>query len=171
MEAVQEHRQKIGRTNHTLLLDIKSDYGLETPYQGLERSFTGYVANVTETCDPENALPLITQVQVAAQPCGLAEALPDLKERTGVKTMLTDGGYGGILSDAALQEQGVKLIQSAIRVSSNFSLLIAASCRGVTGYSLSFIGGKCGWRALAGGLQSRGWGSLFQQNPSPNEIQ
>jgi hypothetical protein len=45
----------------------------------------------------------------------LAKALPNLEERTGVKTMMTDGGYGGESSDASLQEQGVKLVQSAIR--------------------------------------------------------
>ena len=45
----------------------------------------------------------------------LAEALPNLKERTGVETMITDGGYGGETSDPALQKQGVKLVQTAIR--------------------------------------------------------
>lgn len=160
-EAVQEHLQKIGQTIHALLLELKSDYGLETPYQVLERIFSenfdlvessprpkenseitsgclqsvddleatyrtkgaghykGYVANVTETCDPANELQLITKVQVAPNNVDdaqlLAEALPDLKERTGVDTMLTDAGYGGALSDAALQEQHVKLIQTAIR--------------------------------------------------------
>lgn len=81
--------------------------------------YKGYVANVTETCDPENELQLITKVQVAPNNVDdtqlLAEALPNLKERTAVKTMLTDGGYGGEDSDAALLEQDVKLIQTAIR--------------------------------------------------------
>jgi hypothetical protein len=81
--------------------------------------YKGYVANITETCDPENPLQLITKVQVAPNNVDdaqlLAEALPDLKERTGVETMITDGGYGGKASDAALQAQEVKLIQTAIR--------------------------------------------------------
>jgi hypothetical protein len=81
--------------------------------------YKGYVANLTETCDPENPLQLITKVQVAPNnvddPQLLAEALPNLKERTGVETMMTDGGYGGETSDPALQEQGVKLVQTAIR--------------------------------------------------------
>lgn len=81
--------------------------------------YKGYVANIAETCDPENPLQLITKVQVAPNkvddPQLLAEALPDLKKRTGVETMLTDGGYGGETSDAALQEQEVKLVQTAIR--------------------------------------------------------
>ena len=36
-------------------------------------------------------------------------------ERTHVDTLLTDGAYGGQASDAALQEQDVTLIQTAIR--------------------------------------------------------
>jgi hypothetical protein len=81
--------------------------------------YKGYVANLTETCDPENELQLITKVQVAPNNVDdsqlLAEALPSLKERTQVDTMLTDGGYGGQASDTALQEQEVQLIQTAIR--------------------------------------------------------
>jgi hypothetical protein len=81
--------------------------------------YKGYVANLTETCDPENELQLITQVQVAPNNVDdsqlLAEALPNLKERTDLDTMITDGGFGGEASDIALQEQGVTLIQTAIR--------------------------------------------------------
>jgi hypothetical protein len=81
--------------------------------------YKGYVANIAETCDPKNPLQLITKVQVASNNVDdsqlLAEALPNLKERTGVETMITDGGYGGETSDPALQEQEVKLIQTAIR--------------------------------------------------------
>ena len=81
--------------------------------------YKGYVANLSETCDPENELQLITKVQVAPNNLDdtqlLAEALPNLKERTGVETMITDGGYGGETSDVSLQKQGVNLIQTAIR--------------------------------------------------------
>ena len=136
-EAVQEHLQKIGQTIHTLLMELKSDYGLESPYQVLERIFAenfdlvesnprpkensaitsgclqsvddleatyrtkgtghykGYVANVSETCDPANELQLITKVQVAPNNVDdaqlLAEALPDQKKRTCVDAMITDG--------------------------------------------------------------------------------
>jgi len=81
--------------------------------------YKGYVANITETCDPENEIQLITKVQVAPNNVDdsqlLAEALPNLKERTDVGTLVTDGGYGGEVSDSALQEQNVALIQTAIR--------------------------------------------------------
>jgi hypothetical protein len=69
--------------------------------------YKGYVANITETCDPENDIQLITKLQVAPNNVDdgqlLAEALPNLKERTDLETMLTDGGYGSEVSDDALQ--------------------------------------------------------------------
>jgi hypothetical protein len=81
--------------------------------------YKGYVANLTETCDPENDLQLITKVQVAPNNVDdsqlLAEALPNLQEHTDLDTLLTDGGFGGEASDIALDAQGVKLIQTAIR--------------------------------------------------------
>ncbi|MCS6910334.1 MAG: transposase [Anaerolineales bacterium] len=57
----------------------------------------GYVVNLTETCDPQNALQLITKVQVAPNNTSdaqlLNEALPNLKERTELDTLVTDGAY------------------------------------------------------------------------------
>ena len=81
--------------------------------------YQGYVANLTETCDPENKLQLITKLQLAPNNTDddqmLAEALPNLKERTEVDEMNTDGGYGGSKSDPVLAKLKVELIQSAIR--------------------------------------------------------
>jgi hypothetical protein len=45
----------------------------------------------------------------------LAEALHKLKGRTTVETMITGGGYGGEATYAALHEQSVNLIETAIR--------------------------------------------------------
>jgi len=81
--------------------------------------YKGYVANLTETCDPANQLQLITKVQVASNnvddPQLLAEALPDLKQRTELQTIYTDGGHGGPVADVVLQKQQVEQIQTAIR--------------------------------------------------------
>jgi hypothetical protein len=82
--------------------------------------YKGYVANITETCDPENEIQLITKVQVAPNNVDdaqlLAEALPNLQERTNVDILVTDGGFGGEASDQALQEaKTITLIQTAIR--------------------------------------------------------
>jgi hypothetical protein len=91
------------------------------------KGYQGYVANLSETCDPENPsagskhrpLQLITKVQTAPNATDdsqlLAEALPDLKKRTELETIYTDGGHGGPASDIVLQEQRVEHIQTAIR--------------------------------------------------------
>ena len=83
------------------------------------KSYRGYVANIAETCDPENDLQLITLVQVEANNISddkmLADALPVLKEAMEVETMRVDGGYGGEKSDPVAEELSVEIIQSAIR--------------------------------------------------------
>jgi hypothetical protein len=99
---------------------LQSPDDLEATYREKRgEGYQGYVANLTETCDPENKLQLITKVQVASNNRDddqfLAEALPNLKERTELDEIYTDGGYGGKQSDPVLAEQVVALIQSAIR--------------------------------------------------------
>lgn len=83
------------------------------------QGYQGYAANVTETCDPDNALQLITKLQVACNTTDdspfLAEALPNLKARTALETMYTDGGHGGPQADQGLAEHGVEQVQTAIR--------------------------------------------------------
>ena len=79
----------------------------------------GYVGNVTETCDPENDLQLIVKVQVEPNTTDdakmLDEALPQLKERTDLDEMHTDGGYNSADVDNTLADLGIELVQSAIR--------------------------------------------------------
>jgi hypothetical protein len=92
---------------------------LEATYRAKNHvGYKGYVANLAETCDPENGLQLITAVQVAPNTAEdgalLAAALPALKRRTGLDTLYTDGAYGGPESDPVLREQQVTLIQTAI---------------------------------------------------------
>ena len=93
---------------------------LEATYREKNRvGYKGYVANVTETCDPENPLQLITDVRVAPNTTEdetlLTAALPELKQRTDLDTLYTDGAYGGPQSDTVLREQQVTLIQTAIK--------------------------------------------------------
>lgn len=92
---------------------------LEATYREKNRvGYKGYVANVTETCDPANSLQLITAVQVAPNTAEdgelLAAVLPSLEQRTGLDTLYTDGAYGGPLSEPTLREQQVTLIQTAM---------------------------------------------------------
>lgn len=79
----------------------------------------GYVANVTETCHPDNPFQLIVQVQTEPNNTDdaamLVEALAGLAERTAVDEMHTDGGYNSPEVDEAMREQQVQQIQTAIR--------------------------------------------------------
>ena len=111
----------VTRPNETLsATSMQSPDDLEATYrEKCGQDYQGYVGNVTETCDPENILQLITKVQTAPNNTDdsqlLAEALPNLKERTGLDTVYTDGGHGGPAADMVLQELQVEHIQTAIR--------------------------------------------------------
>ena len=99
---------------------LQSPDDLEATYREKHgRGYQGYVANLSETCDPENPLQLITKVQVAPNNTDdsqlLVEALPNLKLRTDLETIYTDGGHGSPQADVVLQEQQVEHIQTAIR--------------------------------------------------------
>ena len=84
-----------------------------------EEEYVGYVANVTETCDPENDLQLIVHMQtesnVTDDAAMLAETLPELKERLDVEEMDTDGGYNSEDVDKLMRELNVEHYQTAIR--------------------------------------------------------
>ena len=79
----------------------------------------GYVANLSETCDPDNPFQLITKVQAAPNhtddPILLLDALPNLVERTDLETLYTDGGYGGDAVDQLLGKNHVQMLQTGIR--------------------------------------------------------
>jgi hypothetical protein len=99
---------------------LQSPDDLEATYREKAcRSHRGYVANITESCDPENSLQLITQVQVEPNNTDdahmLVEALPNLKERTDLDTIYTDGGHGSPKADEVLTEHQVTQVQTAIR--------------------------------------------------------
>ncbi len=99
---------------------LQSVDDLEATYRKKgNKEYKGYVANLTETCDPDNPLQLITKVQVAPNNTEdsdlLVEAVPDLKDRTDLDTLLTDGVYASPKTDETLYEQKVTHIQSAIR--------------------------------------------------------
>ncbi len=81
-------------------------------------TYKGYVTNLAETCHPENPVQLIDQVQVAPNAVSDVQLLKDgfasLQERTGVKTMVTDGGYVSPEVDALLRPVGVEQIPTAL---------------------------------------------------------
>ena len=71
---------------------LQSPDDLEATYREKRgQGYQGYSANLTETCAPENPFQLITKTQTAPNCTDdsqlLAEALPNLKERTDLKTL------------------------------------------------------------------------------------
>jgi hypothetical protein len=99
---------------------VQSPDDLDATYRKKRgEGYRGYVANVTETCDPDNPVQLIVDVQVEPNATDdgqmMAEALPELEERTDVEEMYTDGGYNGEAVDAALEAHPVEHIQTAMR--------------------------------------------------------
>jgi hypothetical protein len=80
----------------------------------------GYVVNASETCDPENPLQLITDVQVAPNQTDdaelLARSLDNQAEREiEVEKATTDGGYTGPVAEAACERHGVELRATRMR--------------------------------------------------------
>jgi hypothetical protein len=93
---------------------------LEATYREKNRvGYKGYVANVTETCDPANAVQLITDIRVTPNTTEdstlLSAVVPELKQRTDLATLYTDATYGSPAGDVVLREQHVNQIQTAIR--------------------------------------------------------
>lgn len=130
--SVQEKVVKIKLENELSASSLQSPDDLEATYREKNnKHYKGYVANLTETCDPENDLQLVTKVQVAANNVDDAKlmeaALPNLKERTELETLFTDGGYGSSDADQIMQDNKIEQIQSAIRgrVPSNEKLNLA----------------------------------------------
>ena len=117
---VEEQAVKTKAAEDLSAQSLQSPDDLEATYREKRgQGYQGYSANLSETCDPENPFQLITKTQTAPN-CSddsqlLAEALPNLTARTDLKTLYSDGGFGGPQADAVLQEQKVELVQTAIR--------------------------------------------------------
>lgn len=117
---LEEHNYR-PKANEEMSSDsLQSVDDLEATYRTKGKNgYKGYVANITETCDPENQFQLITKVQVTPNKVDdttlLEEALPGLKERTKIKTLYTDGGYGSPVMDKKLQDEKIEQIQTGIR--------------------------------------------------------
>jgi hypothetical protein len=83
------------------------------------KDYIGYVANLTETCEPKNDFQLIVKVQTESNNTDdavmLAAALPELAERTDVDQMHTDGAYNSPDVDDLMREHHIEQIQTAIR--------------------------------------------------------
>jgi hypothetical protein len=82
-------------------------------------AYTGYVANLTETCHPDNPFQLIVDVQTEPNTTDdahmLAERVAALKKRTCLDEMHTDGGYNSPAVDQLMRQEQVEQVQTAIR--------------------------------------------------------
>lgn len=83
------------------------------------KNYQGDVFNVTETCDPENSVQLLTDVcveqNVVSDEAILEERLPSIKERTGVEEMITDAGYTGESPEDVCEEEEVRIIPTEVK--------------------------------------------------------
>lgn len=114
-ESVQaKEPQELGSDSLQSLDDLEASYR-----QKGNRFYKGYVVNVTETCQADNPLQLITHVQVAPNNTEdadlLIEAVPQLKQRMPLDELYTDGGFGSPQADQVLAQQHVAQFQTALR--------------------------------------------------------
>jgi len=118
LEAESGLRPKEGQELSASSLQSPDDEQASYRHKG-GKDYIGYVGNLTETCDPENDLQLIVKVQ--AEPNNtddaqmLVETLPELKERTDLDTIYTDGTYSSDDADEVLADMKVDQVQTAIR--------------------------------------------------------
>ena len=82
-------------------------------------SHKGDMFNVAETCAPENPVQLLTDVwveqNVISDDTFLENRLPGIKERTGVKEMITDANYTGERTEALCKEKEVVIIPTEVK--------------------------------------------------------
>jgi hypothetical protein len=79
----------------------------------------GYVANITETCDKDNDLQIITNVSVEPNNTDdqklMSDDLDNLQKRTKIEEVVTDAGYIGATGDSAIKKHGIKHSVSALK--------------------------------------------------------
>ena len=99
---------------------LQSPDDLEATYRKKHgKSYRGYVANATETSNPENDFQLITKIQtesnVTDDAAMLIDAIPNLAERTDIDNCQSDGGYNSPELDPLLEAYEITHVQTAIR--------------------------------------------------------
>jgi hypothetical protein len=82
-------------------------------------NYHGDILNIAETCHPDNPVQLLTDISVhtnnTADDTILIERLPQIKDRTGVEQMITDGGYSGEKAESACQQESVTLVPTEVK--------------------------------------------------------
>jgi hypothetical protein len=117
---LEEDRLRLKAGRELSAESLQSPDDVEATFRNKNRrSYKGYVANVTETCDPANPVQLIAKVQTAPNSTNdddlLIEAIPSLKERLDINEVHTDGGYNSDESYRAVRDSSICHVQTAIR--------------------------------------------------------
>ncbi len=116
---VEEARVRLKRGKELSARSLQSPDDPEATYRcKAGREYHGFVANLTESCDPENPFQLIAKVQTGPNSTNdddlLVAALPSLKARLDIDEVHTDGANNSDESDQALREAQVTHDQTAI---------------------------------------------------------
>lgn len=79
----------------------------------------GYVINVSETCEEGNKAQIITDVSVSSNTTDdteiFGDRIPKIVEKTSLKTIATDGGYGSQDNDQLCEALEIEHVQSGIK--------------------------------------------------------
>ena len=99
---------------------LQSPYDKEATYRKKNREGSkGYVANITETCDSENGLQIITTVSVEPNITDdqvlMSSDLDNLAERMKVEEIVTDAGYIGKTASESAQKHKLKHSVTALK--------------------------------------------------------
>lgn len=82
-------------------------------------NYHGAILNIAETCHPDNPVQLLTDISLHTNNTPdetiLVERIPDLKERTGLDQLITDGGYSGEKAESACQQESVTLVPTEVK--------------------------------------------------------
>jgi len=93
--------------------DLEASYRVKSG-----RGFKGYVANLSETCDPDNPLQLVTQASVAPNRSAdidlLKADVPAIQARMDLNLLVNDGQYVGPRVDEVLQAGHIEQLTTAL---------------------------------------------------------
>jgi hypothetical protein len=93
--------------------DLEASYRVKNGH-----AFKGYVANLSETCDPDNQLQLVTQTSVAPNRTAdidlLRADVPAIQARMDLNLLVNDGQYVGPRVDEVLKAGHVEQLATAL---------------------------------------------------------
>jgi hypothetical protein len=82
-------------------------------------NYQGDILNVSETCHKDNPVQLLTDVSLyhnnIPDDTILTERISQIKARTAVEQMITDGGYSGEKAESECQQESVTLVPTEVK--------------------------------------------------------